>query len=263
MQLFKWPHVFYVYLSILLGGAILNLIIPQTLQNWIVLNVYFFRHGNLINEIFAYHGNMIWNCLFVTLLFMNIYIKTKEWDPLISNYNLHNDNTINRRIRDQYIRIFKSFTIKFIMKNVILYILFLFIDRLFILTGGSCQLDSVINSNIKDSSKCRSLNGQWVGGFDISGHFCFLINISLILWIELNEIDNWLIYRSLDWQRIYEENCLIKFCHYMVYIILYVWIFLLFTTSTFYHTWWEKVDGYLLGHACPFIIYYLLPTTIM
>lgn len=263
MQLLKWPHVFYIYLIILLGGAILNLIIPQTLKNWIVSNVYPFRHGNLINEVFAYHGNSIWNCLFVSLLFMNLYIRTKEWDPLISNHNHNNNNSINNKMKNQCIFIFKSFIIKFIMKNAILYILFLFIDRLFIFTGGSCQLDSAINSNIKSSGQCRSLNGQWVGGFDISGHFCFLINISLILWIELNKIDNWLVYRSVEWERIYKKNRLIQICHYMVYIILYVWIFLLFTTSTFYHKWWEKFDGYILGHACPLIMYYLAPTCII
>lgn len=256
MQLLKWPHVFYIYLFILVAGAILDLIIPQNLKNWIILNVYPFKRGNLINEIFAYHGNTIWNCLFASLLFMNIYIRTKEWDPLISDNN-------NTKVRSKYFSIFKSFTIKFIMKNVILYIIFLFIDRLFIFTGGSCKLNSVINPKIKNSEECRSLNGKWAGGFDISGHFCFLINISLILWIELNRLDIWLIYRSLDWKRIYTKNRSVQICHYMVYFVLYIWIFLLFTTSTFYHTWWEKFDGYILGHVCPLIMYYLIPTSIM
>lgn len=259
-QWYKWPLVLYIYLGILLGGIVLNWIIPLDLKNWITTSVYPFKHGNLINEIFAYHGNTIWSWMFLSLAIMNGYILTKEWDPLLIN-----DNSIpNRKGKKQnLISIYKSFLLKFIAKNALLFLLFMFIDRLFIWTGGHCALDpspSISNPRIiVDSELCRAHKGKWVGGFDISGHFCFLINISLILWIELYQLETWLAHHSLTWGQVYRDNKFIKYGHWIIITILSVWIFLLLTTSVFYHTLLEKVLGYILGHVGPLVMYYLIP----
>lgn len=258
MYWYRWPYVLYIYLTILLGGIIVNLIIPEHLKQWVITSVYPFRHGNLINEIFAYHGNTIWDGLFVLLAYMNVKILTKEWDPLLINNNKNNT-------KYTYTKIIKSFIIKFILKNLILFILFLFIDRIFIWTGGHCQLDAELNPTgskyreIVDAELCRSKRGSWIGGFDISGHFCFLINISLILWIELYQLDKWMASTSMDWNQLYRYEKVLKFGHWAIVTVLSIWIFLLITTSIFYHTVPEKILGYILGHISPLIIYYVIP----
>ncbi|CAL9730715.1 acyl-coenzyme A diphosphatase Yft2p [Monosporozyma unispora] len=259
---YRWPHVLYIYIGILLCGIVLNWIIPLDLKSWVTISVYPFKHGNLINEIFAYHGNTIWNWLFLTVAVMNGYILTKEWDPLLANGN-RNGTTNQNNKKQTLIKIFKSFLFKLIIKNLLLFITFMFIDRLFIWTGGHCALDSTSPTSnpriIVDSELCRAHKGNWIGGFDISGHFCFLINISLILWIELYQLEKWLTHHSLNWDQIYRANKYIKWAHYTIISVLSVWIFLLITTSVFYHTLFEKVLGYLLGYVCPLVIYYLIP----
>lgn len=249
MHSYRWPQVYVVYPGILIIGVILTTIIPTSVQDFLVNNFYPFQHGNIINEIFAYNGNLIWTLCFGLITYMNVSIQTHEWDPLFQGKS----NISSRG------KIVGSFLIKFVLKNLLLWIIFLIIDRVFIWTGGHCTLSPDTSNDIVDSQVCRHENGHWEGGFDISGHFCFLINISLILWIELHHLDQWIKDHSINWVVIYKYDKIVLYLEYIVLGVLSAWIFLLMTTSIFYHTWSEKVLGFLMGHLCPIVIYYLMP----
>lgn len=225
---------FFIYPIIFLFGVVLNLLIPKEALKSI--NLEYFKNLKTLNEIFAYQGNEIFLVLFLWILIINV-LQDIQTDSIVSNC--------------------KKIGIKFTIKMLGLYCLFFIIDHLFIFTGGYCQIsERDCPTTIKDdrcqiysAEYCKSLYGNWIDGFDISGHFCFLISISLILWLELK-----------NFIKQHSHNCkdfhIIMIVHIIVVFCLVIWIYLLLITSVFYHTFWEKTLGLIFGYFLPMLIRY-------
>lgn len=204
---------------------------------------YLLSSGNIVNKFFAYRGNLVWTVVFVCLAYVQIYTKC------------HTYSVLPRDARTMPLAPLKGLLIeyacKFIIKNLMLMIIFFFIDTVFVLTGGSCVNGTVTRS----AERCRTSGGDWVGGFDISGHFCFLVNISMILWIELSHFQRYLERESL----LPPLNRWFRGIVAITVGVLAIWIFMLMVTSIYYHTVLEKLIGCAMGYICPFVIYWVLP----
>ncbi|KAJ2553387.1 hypothetical protein EV175_002960 [Coemansia sp. RSA 1933] len=56
------------------------------------------------------------------------------------------------------------------------------LDRLFVLTGGSCLIDHADSApSISSLGACRTAGGRWAGGHDVSGHCFLLLHSALFL----------------------------------------------------------------------------------
>lgn len=58
-------------------------------------------------------------------------------------------------------------------------------DRIFLGTGGTCQVGDRPSHSGWTSVGCRHAAGEWTGGHDISGHSFLLTHASLFLWYEI------------------------------------------------------------------------------
>lgn len=294
----KEKHFLYIYPTIFIVGVFLNEVFPSRLFNYAKDNWWIVSSDNYFNKTFAYKGNHIFAILFTGVFFIN----------LIHEFKAHNDtNDSSEPQEDALVQLswkkFKHFTIKFTLKITILFILFYIIDHIFILTGGSCVIDKAVANILAKSSKsleqCTEYNGTWVrldhgfcsitpaqlsrriksaqicykygeweGGFDISGHFCFITTLSLILWYELKEFDEtYFALTDIEEQKkieIHESSwfsfTVTNLVRWSVLISLIIWIQLLTTTAIFYHTVLEKLLGLALGYVGPYLFYHLIPS---
>jgi hypothetical protein len=263
----KSRYFLLIYPSILLAGRIVSWFLSNDQivggRGW-----YWFSSRNFVNILFAHHGNLIFAIGFVLICGLRCL---ERYDGSMT----------------QVRKVLLEFSFKFMLKYVGLYFLFLFIDHLFILTGGSCQIESSnINNLLKDAAtlkqcsniygtwqngacsltsthlsqmisdaqECRQF-GEWNGGFDVSGHFCFLVTLSLILWYELlrfhdttNDTEN---------QKTRQNPAIpVK---WITITILCIWLNMLFVTAMLYHTFLEKILGLGFGYITPMIIYNYIP----
>ncbi|KAL3233918.1 hypothetical protein RNJ44_03958 [Nakaseomyces bracarensis] len=234
-----------IYPIELIVGCFISFLISSETKEYHTKNYYLLRSGNIFNKVFAYNGNLIWLLLFICIALIQYQLRTNE-DPLLPA-----ERRVLTVTRKHKLQIVKEYFAKFIIKLFLLDLVFLFIDGVFLLTGGSC---TVPNRSIS-AEKCKKLGGRWNGGFDISGHFCFLINISMILWLELSSIGDYLKAQT-------GVNTFKRVHSYLISVILAVlciWASLLLVTSIYYHTLPEKIIGCCLGYLCPIVMYYLIP----
>lgn len=240
-----------IFPALLVVGLFLSTLIPASWSSF-----YLFSSRNFINKVFAYKGNLIFTILYVLISFAKFidFRKASNMTQLkkISLLPLPNalDTKDSKRLVTSGKKILTIQLVKFTLKNVILFLDFWVIDHIFVWTGGACDLDATSMNHITDAEKCRKLKGKWEGGFDISGHFCFLTSVSLILFYEIHEIC-----------RFYENNDYRDFSPFTKSVVsamittLYIWCCLLFVTSIFYHTLMEKVLGLAMGYICSSVIY--------
>ncbi|GAV53933.1 hypothetical protein ZYGR_0AK04350 [Zygosaccharomyces rouxii] len=238
-----WKKAATVYPIELVVGCTIALLMGNERLEWQKREHYFLNPKNFLNELFAYHGNQIWTILFCGLAGLQWYLKTHIPDVIPRDVRtiVHNPTT----------SLIKQYIVKLILKNILLAVLFFFIDGIFILTGGSCS----DHSGTYSAEKCRQNGAQWEGGFDISGHFCFLVNISMILWFELQHLKSWLIEEDM----IKGVNVWCKAIIGTTIFTLATWNFILVITSIYYHKILEKVLGCAMGYVCPLIMYWLIP----
>ena len=230
-----------IYPSIFVLGAVINLVFSQKTIHDLIGRHYLLKSNNIVNVIFAYNGNTVFLVLFSLVAVAKIlYLR---FQSSVEYLPVQNDirSTALERSRQKIQLTLREYAIKLTLKYFVLYLLFLFIDHVFLWTGGSCSTDSTVT----DALYCRRIGGKWDGGFDISGHFCFITNISLVLWFEILDFP----YSSRFWSN-YKFGILIP--------VLIIWSFILTVTSIFYHTFFEKLLGCTLGFACPYVMYYLV-----
>lgn len=204
---------------------------------------YFLGSKNFVNEIFAYNGNLVWTVLFVCLAYVQIEVRCRNYALLPQDPRNMPSNPLRGLL--------KQYASKIVLKNVLLMVIFWIIDGIFILTGGSCLMGPETHS----AEKCRASGGKWAGGFDISGHFCFLVNISMILWFELSQ------YRKYVEREVVGSlgGMLTKGILALTVAVLTIWILMLMITSIYYHTVLEKILGCLMGYICVAVMYWLIP----
>lgn len=240
-----------IFPTLLVVGLFLSLVIPASWSSF-----YLFSSRNFINRIFAYKGNFIFTVLYVSISFAKFidFRKATNMSQLkkISLLPLPNalDTKESKRLVTSGKKILTIQLVKFTLKNVILYLDFWVIDHIFVWTGGACDVTTSAMKHITDAEQCRKLSGKWEGGFDISGHFCFLTSVSLILFYEIHEICRF--YESNDYR---DFSPFTKPVVLAIMTTLYVWCCLLFVTSIFYHTLMEKILGLAMGYICSSVIY--------
>ena len=109
-------------------------------------------------------------------------------------------------------------------------------DRIFLSTGGSCELEvSDVIKQVSSSSACRKAGGVWVGGHDPSGHVFILVHTSMLLWTELLP--------SIRAKR----HSMLELAAPLV--LMSLWAGMLFTTSLYFHSILEKMTGLIFGSA--------------
>lgn len=204
---------------------------------------YLLKSKNVINGIFAYKGNLVWTVDFVCLALVQICVKCQNHALLPRDIRTTSSGPLKGLL--------KQYASKFVIKNVLLAVIFLIIDGIFILTGGSCVKGDVTRS----AERCRSSGGKWVGGFDISGHFCFLVNISMILWLEISQFRNYMERESV----VFPYSKVVKGVLVATMAVLGIWILMLMVTAIYYHTVLEKILGCAMGYICVLVMYWLIP----
>ncbi|SMN19724.1 similar to Saccharomyces cerevisiae YDR319C YFT2 Putative protein of unknown function [Maudiozyma saulgeensis] len=241
-----------LYLVLFLVGTFLSFAVPESAKEHQKKTIYLLNSGNFINAIFAYKGNLVWTILFIYLAIVQIYIHTQNFELLPTSSERH---TRNFSLTDGNVgKYTKQYIIKYIIKNLLLFICFVVIDEIFIFTGGQCSSGDQ-NIGLHSAEECRKTGGQWVGGFDISGHFCFLMNISLILWCELYIYYNYVNKKNIqNFMTGWITNGII-----VILAVLMIWTMLLFITAVYYHTLMEKLLGCVLGYTCFYVMYQLIP----
>ncbi|KAF7197200.1 FIT family protein scs3 [Pseudocercospora fuligena] len=160
------------------------------------------------------------------------------------------------------------------------------IDRSFRWTGGKCNqvlsdsLDEKMErGDVKEvfsHAACKAVNGQWIGGHDISGHVFLLILGSAMLWLEL--LPAVLRTEGLrEKRRIMTPDGLTRSASFEVdsrsthtnardelgfgikaalgVAFLSWWMLLM--TAAYFHTWFEKVTGLLVAFLSIYTVYFL------
>ncbi|KAJ2742604.1 hypothetical protein GGI20_004370 [Coemansia sp. BCRC 34301] len=120
-------------------------------------------------------------------------------------------------------------------------------DRLFVHTGGACQLHSA-SAEVAPSSltACRAAGGAWAGGHDVSGHCFLLLHSGLFLAEEV-------LVPLLP--RIRAARLWVWALAAATLGLISVWILMLFCTAKYFHGLDELLSGSLLGLAYWFATY--------
>ncbi|ABN65440.2 predicted protein [Scheffersomyces stipitis CBS 6054] len=149
-------------------------------------------------------------------------------------------------------------------------------ERINIATGGHC-----LNEEILSEYECKSSGEKWINGFDSSGHFYFIISISLVVGRELLvhlplpskiRLPNG---SGIDLERATPEsrtastngtevqiwdNKQLKLYRLAVVIValsfMAIWFFMYLITCIFFHTVGEKIVGTIVGGAVPLALAY-------
>ncbi|SCU98279.1 LAFA_0G16798g1_1 [Lachancea sp. 'fantastica'] len=229
-------------------GLAVNLVVDSSQLDHQKDTFYLLSSGNWINQIFAYRGNLIWTLLYIALACFQVQLQVSR------QYFLPLDaRNGGQRDSKSVIKAVKPFLAKLVLKNLALLVVFLIIDGIFVWTGGSCS-----TSGTKSAETCRKQGGEWTGGFDVSGHFCFLTIVSLILWEELRGARQYMIVNEIDANN---ESKIWLPLQYTVVSVLAVWAFILCVTAIYYHTVLEKVLGLAMGYIGPGVIYWAIPNS--
>lgn len=163
------------------------------------------------------------------------------------------------------------------------------IDRSFRLTGGACEIQRANKAGIVDLSpreeiftaaKCKVSGGTWSGGIDISGHVFLLILGSALLAFEIMPVV-FHRYGIVDDRAVVLENGEVVFAHQtagsaaiksqkaaakatstglaikFIAVVLAIMCWMLLMTATFFHTWSEKLAGFVVALSGVWIIYFL------
>lgn len=116
-------------------------------------------------------------------------------------------------------------------------------DRVFLWTGGSCGITA--NTTIAEpgfhrhlsSALCRTHGGEWIGGYDPSGHIFILTHGSLFLWFEILPLLNRL-----------RPGAPLPLGLKVTLVFLTIWWWMFLMTSVYFHSLGEKVAGLFLGY---------------
>lgn len=227
-----------------MGGLVAGILGPDEIirerKEW-----YWISSRNIINYTFAYHGKLIFDFLFALVATLNWYLRLKQQHSLLPTNAQGDDRASCKGLIKNTVR---QYLVKLALIYFILWLCFFLIDHIFIWTGGRCDVSDTFSAE-----RCRTLHGKWEGGFDISGHFCFLTNLSLVLWQELN----WLFESSNVSLITWNERC--AFLQWLIVAVLIIWINVLVVTAVYYHTFLEKVLGCAFGYWCWIFLYIVIP----
>ncbi|KAJ1824481.1 hypothetical protein GGH91_001824 [Coemansia sp. RSA 2671] len=130
-------------------------------------------------------------------------------------------------------------------------------DRLFVHTGGECQLPLPASDTPYSMSACRSAGGAWAGGHDVSGHCFLLLHSGLFLAEEVLAPLLLLLLASLEHRGPAASPAARWALLAATLGLVGVWLLMLFFTAKYFHGVEELVSGSLLGAAYWFAVYHM------
>ncbi|OBT61395.1 hypothetical protein VE03_09258 [Pseudogymnoascus sp. 23342-1-I1] len=179
-----------VYPTTLLLGSIFGLLDPATRASPYIAThqshdqafapSYFAKKNNLVNVLFVKRGWFWVTVSYFLFLFTNAAIGARGSDALLRK-------RIQGTLRWGIVTLWWVFVTQWFFGPAI-------IDRGFLLTGGACELKSMIESGemhadlaerFVTSLACKAGGGTWSGGHDISGHVFLLVLGSIFLFQEV------------------------------------------------------------------------------
>lgn len=130
--------------------------------------------------------------------------------------------------------------------------------------NGECRLkeNATIIDSVNDRVECERLKGKWQLGFDISGHIFLMVFSNLIRIEELTflsrKFEEFTVFRYISWDSSRSMNYATPYrfrfspFHLLALltvtvnaVVTLVWDFMIIQTSFFYHTWEQKVAGFM------------------
>ncbi|KAJ1905988.1 hypothetical protein LPJ81_001612 [Coemansia sp. IMI 209127] len=120
------------------------------------------------------------------------------------------------------------------------------LDRLFVLTGGSCALSEPPASASASLSACRAAGGRWVGGHDVSGH-CFLLLHSALFLVEEVLVPLLTLPAAVTSRPAAAAAALRRAVAACAAALICIWALMLFFTAKYFHGAGELLSGCLAG----------------
>lgn len=126
-------------------------------------------------------------------------------------------------------------------------------DRIFMLSGGECVLEHLPKLEMDTAQAvapgtslvCRRTGGLWLGGHDPSGHVFLLVQSSVVLIMET-------LPAAIEYSR---RGLRLGWPFGLPLALLALWAFMLFMTSVYFHSFWEKLTGLLFAAVEVLLVY--------
>ncbi|RLV94537.1 hypothetical protein JA1_001743 [Spathaspora sp. JA1] len=236
-----WSYVFWLYPIVFVCSIPLTLLLKQ--YNSIIAPWLFVR---FLEQFIVRNLGYTW----LTLLF---------W----SNLLLYRNSTggIDKRVWIRYGKVYLINTIVIVLLMEWFFGSPIF-ERISVMSGAHCTIDGIYREYA-----CENVGGEWIGGFDSSSHYLFLISSSLLIWYELiNHLKFPVNYLSFDIERGFpnDRQSVITtttaqskirsgiIIASLVFISLWFCSYLI--TSIFFHTIPEKIVGLFCGLIVPSLL---------
>ena len=256
-------------------GLLIRTLLSQELFDKLK-NSYWISDQNIINKTFADHGLEIFTTLSVLIFIVRIFVSELQnfKVPLLPT-SFDSKNKTIEKIK-KYFKLAVIYGARYGVTYGILLILFKLKNYESVSTGGQCQPrlqnpDGVSYTLSKKYLKVLCSPGEeWIPGtLNISGHYFFIVTLSLSLFYELkillhSTMDS--IDESFEGQddglglsnKLKLSIASATLTTLLISLVLLVWIGTLSVTAIFYHTIREKIMGLVFGYLAPVVDYVVL-----
>ncbi len=263
-----------IYPIVLSLGLLIRTLLSQELFDKLK-NSYWISDQNIINKTFADHGLEVFTTLSVLIFIVRIIVSELQnfKVPLLPTSFNSKNKTIEKI--EKYFKLAVVYGARYGVTYGILLILFKLKNYESVSTGGQCQPRLQNSDNVSTLSK-RYLkilclpDEEWIpGSLNISGHYFFIVTLSLSLFYELKI----LLHSTMDSiDKSFEEQddglglsnklkvsiASATLTTLLISLVLLVWIGTLSVTAIFYHTVREKIMGLVFGYLAPVVNYVIL-----
>ncbi|KAH0607079.1 uncharacterized protein H6S33_003067 [Morchella sextelata] len=217
-----------LYPTTLLFGSLYSILSPDPAST----HSYFSHKSNLLNTLFVKNG-WLWTTIVFALHLSRLRLSTRP-QALLQAFLRYTLATL------WWIAVTQWFFGAPIM------------DRTFTITGGACRAvlhDPAAASEVlgetavaATSAACKLAGGRWGGGHDLSGHTFLLTHASLFLWSEVMPV-----LEGVGGWRGWRTGAVVG--------LLAVWWWMLLMTGVYFHTWREKLTGWIVSMVQWSIVY--------
>lgn len=259
----------FVYPIILAVGLLISISLPHELYDNLK-HSFWISDQNIINKTFADHGLDIFIIFLLLIFIVRITLTELKNDqlPLLpTSLNITDNPTLSKL--KKILKIAAVYLIRYVITYLVLLGLFAIKNYGSTKTGGQCQPTQDTSLNKRFLATCLP-DEHWVAGsLNISGHYAFLVTLSLSILYELKI----LLHATLDpIQRHFEEEddglglstklqasiVLLTVTVVITLLVVLIWAGVLSVTAIFYHTIQEKLIGIAFGYIAPVINYIVL-----
>ena len=222
---------------------------------------FFGNKHNVLNTVFVKEG-WFWVSL---LALVQLWTLCRPLVTKAATTNNDDDNTSDSAITETHRTawtckdvFYKSEPLRFLVRYAIVSLWFIFftqwffglpiMDRVFVLTGGSCidksqTLASEIAFQNVSSKQCKAMGGSWDQGYDPSGHLFLISQASLFLWYEI--LGPCIRSKQVFW--------LARVT--VVFMTVFWWMMVI--TNIYFHSFLESFAGLAAGYLAIAMVYHI------